>query len=81
MNYIFSLSTVPLWYVNAWNAATRRPAAAGEVWPPPTGPISPADVWNREYPKYRLNENGRTGYWTITFPDEQSYVWFVLKWS
>ena len=81
MSYVFSLATVPLWYINAWNAATTRSAAFDEVWLRSTGWISPADVWNREYPKYRLNEDGRTGHWAITFPDEQSYIWFVLKWS
>ena len=70
MSYIVDVTYSPRWYVNAWvDAFTKRDYD------------DHAGHWNRAYPDYVFNWGGIDGPNTVAFPDEQSYIWFKLKWS
>ena len=73
MSYIVDVTDKPKWFLNAWRDAFK---------------ISPDRDWKRArrswfrlYPDYVYTWGGDHAPTTVTFPDEQSYVWFVLKWS
>ena len=69
MSYIVDVTDSPKWFVNAWADAFYKSH-------PKT--IS-RDSWNRSYPDYVHKGSAKCD--TVTFPDEQSYIWFMLKWS
>ena len=74
MSYVVEVTYSPNWYVNAWcDVYYAKGATLHEL------PF--ADGWNHAYPDYVYNWGGIDGPATVTFPDEQSYTWFVLKWS
>ena len=83
MSYVVDVTYSPKWYVNAWCDAFYKSDAdawvdafykSGEKTMPDHG-------WNISYPDYVYNWGGGDGPNTVTFPDEQSYVWFRLRWS
>ena len=74
MSYIVDVTYSPRWYVNAWVDAFHKKASH-------RGYDDPDGYWNRAYPDYVFNWGGIDGPNTVTFPDEQSFVWFKLKWS
>ena len=72
MSYVVDVTYTPKWYLNAWCDAVYKSAARGSLG---------GDHWARLYPDYVYNWGGYAGPTTVTFPDEQSYTWFVLRWS
>ena len=78
MSYVVDVgsrySDRPKWFINAWRDAFKRedlrdPRRAGRR------------SWFRLYPDYVHTWGGDHAPTTVTFPDEQTYIWFVLKWS
>lgn len=74
MSYIVDVTYSPNWYVNAWVDAFYKSASLRDY-------DDHAGYWNRSYPDYVYNWGGIDGPNTVTFPDEQSYIWFKLRWS
>lgn len=84
MSYVVELTNIrPTWFVNAWIDSFKKGLKSdrlryvekylrGEK-------IDVAYDWNHAYPDcvYKDDYFGET----VTFPDEQSYAWFVLRWS
>ena len=73
MSYVVNVTDKPKWYVNAWFNAFYT---FGK-----TDTFARADGWGNAYPDYVWKWGGIDGPNTVTFPDEQSYIWFVLRWS
>ena len=69
MSYVVDVTDSPKWFSNAWRDAfyNSHPRTISR------------NGWNRIYPDCVWEGNGL--YETVTFPDEQSYTWFVLRWS
>jgi len=59
---------VTVWFANAWE----------NVCDPVNGAIH-GFMWHEAYNS--ILEYDGDGKWKITFPSEQDYIWFVLKWS
>jgi hypothetical protein len=69
MSYTVDVSDSPKWFINAWrDSFFDNDVRRGTLL-----------RWNSSYPDYVFSM-GREEI-TVTFPDEQSYVWFVLRWS
>lgn len=69
MSYVVDVTDNPKWFSNAWVDAFYKshPRTVSR------------DSWNCAYPDYVYKGNAH--FETVTFPDEQSYTWFLLKWS
>lgn len=74
MSYVVDVTDKPKWFINAWRDAFKRSPRDGSA-------IKTERSWDRLYPDYVYKWGGDFGPTTITFPDEQSYIWFRLKWS
>ena len=72
MSYIVDVTDKPKWFLNAWYDAFK-------ISPEPRKLARRS--WVRLYPDYVYTWGGYAGPTTVTFPDEQTYTWFVLKWS
>lgn len=75
MSYVVDVTDIPDWLQNSWSDVYDRYLEGGEIGPFP--------CWSSTYGYvYELVDNAVLyGNRTVTFPDEQSYIWFVLKWS
>lgn len=72
MSYVVDVTHQPKWYVNAWMDAFYMSGAR----------LTGDNSWNLFYPDYVFNWGaGPYGPNTVTFPDEQSYIMFLLRWS
>jgi hypothetical protein len=77
MSYVVDVTYSPNWYVNAWMDAYYK---SGDQIREGGDQIREGN-WNRSYPDYVYNWSGSSGPNTITFPDEQTYIMFLLRWS
>lgn len=80
MSYVVALKLatyMPSWFSNAWSPIYEH-RDKGEV----RDLYSQIAAWNKTYNNVIAVEQPDSGWvWTITFPTEQDYTWFVLKWS
>ena len=71
MSYVVEVDFKPYpnWYINAYQDSLVNDGV----------PRGVSSSWNLRYPDYvHLMNIERI---TVTFPDEKTYTWFVLKWS
>ena len=86
MSYIVELTNIrPQWFVNAWLDSfqeAKRKSQSGQTYPVKYLIDGFTDItyhWNHVYPDcvYKDDAFGEK----VTFPDEQTYTWFLLRWS
>ena len=73
MSYVVTLKATrsPRWFINAWDQIMSSRMELVET---------TICSWNEIYDSMLAIEKPAF-VWTITFPTEQDYTWFVLKWS
>ena len=69
MSYaVIAYEDVTVWFENAWENVSDSISGAIRGF-----------MWHEAYNS--ILEYDGDGAWKITFPSEQDYIWFVLKWS
>ena len=72
MSYVVTVyDDITVWFENAW-------ADLFSAFSQPGSPLL-TDMWYKAYDNIIEFVGGDE--WKITFPSEQDYIWFVLKWS
>ena len=79
MSYVVKIIPVkymPSWFRNAWSSV-RHHYDRGDV----LSRDRRINAWNKTYNNVITVGENPEYVWTVTFPTEQDYTWFLLKWS
>ena len=72
----FKAKHIQPWFTNAWTPVFQN-SGKGEL----KHIAARLNAWTKTYNTMITLEENPEYEWTVTFPSEKDYTWFVLKWS